>query len=324
MSMSTPQADASAGRRRPPGYTLAQAMGWGSLALGIPQTTMPGRFCQAIGVRDDAGSRAWTLAVGIREHAAAAGILVINRERPVPWLWGRVAGDVMDLTLLMRAWNNRRKRQSATRLAIAMGGVVTTMACDLTAAIRMTGSREQGAAAAQPGLKHASAAITVRQPPDEVFRFWHDFENLPRFMAHLESVEQLAGGRSRWVATAPAGRKVEWQAEVIEEVPNELIAWQSLEDGGVDNAGVVRFMPAPGGRGTEIHLDMDYATPGGAVGATIAKLFGEEPQQQVRDDLRRFKQVVETGVIVRSEGSPEGPHTGRLMRQRPAQPLPAG
>jgi uncharacterized membrane protein len=167
----------------------------------------------------------------------------------------------------------------------------------------------------------ARAAITVRRPREEVYRFWHDFENLPSFMDHLDSVEDRGDGRSRWTAKAPGGRTVEWDAEITADQPSERLSWRSREGSDVENSGTVWFLPAPGGRGTEIHLDLQYDLPGGALGVLIAGLTGEEPRQQVRDDLRRAKQILETGMVVRSEGSPEGPSTRRFIKQRPAQPL---
>ena len=159
---------------------------------------------------------------------------------------------------------------------------------------------------------HLKKAITVNRAPEEVYRFWHDFRNLPRFMRHLEDVQVTGSRRSHWKAKAPAGMTVEWDAVVVDDRPNELIAWRSLEGADVDNSGSVRFTPAPGGRGTEVRVELDYAPPGGAVGATIAKLFGEEPEQQVQDDLRRFKQVLETGEVVYSEATVHGrPHPAR-------------
>lgn len=149
-------------------------------------------------------------------------------------------------------------------------------------------------------------AITVNQPPDKVYQFWHTFENLPRFMEHLDSVRVTGEKRSRWTAKAPAGARVAWDAEIVEDRPNELIAWRSLDGAGIENAGTVRFTPAPGGRGTEVHVEFQYAAPGGALGATAAKLFGEEPSQQVMDDLRHFKQVLETGEVTRSDASAKG------------------
>lgn len=172
---------------------------------------------------------------------------------------------------------------------------------------------------------HVTGSVTVTPPPEQVYRFWHNFENLPTFMDHLESVQSsgnsTSGNRtSHWVAKAPSGRHVEWDAEVIEDRPQQLIAWRTVDGADVRNSGQVRFVPAPGGRGTEIRVELDFSPPAGRVGAAVAKLFGEHPHQQIRDDLRRFKQVVETGEVIRSDGSPEGTDTRRTVAQRPGQP----
>ena len=167
-------------------------------------------------------------------------------------------------------------------------------------------------------MLHVKKSVTVNCPREDVYQFWRDLENLPRFMLHLESVKTAGDRRSHWIAKAPAGKTVEWDAEIIEERPNELIAWRSLAGSDVRNEGAVRFTQAPGDRGTEVHVELQYDAPAGRAGATIAKLFGEEPSQQIRDDLRRFKQVMETGEIVRSEGSLEGAGQGAL-KQRAAQ-----
>jgi uncharacterized membrane protein len=140
-------------------------------------------------------------------------------------------------------------------------------------------------------------------------------------MAHLQSVEPLGGGRSRWRATGPVGVEFDWEAEVTDERINEFITWQSVGDATVENTGRVEFRPAPGNRGTEVRVHLTYRPPAGKLGHTVAKLFGEAPDQQIRDDLRRFKQVVETGEVVRSEGSPEGSTARRQLFQRPAQPV---
>ena len=166
-----------------------------------------------------------------------------------------------------------------------------------------------------------SAAVTVKAPPEEVYAFWHDFERLPSFMGHLESVQATGERRSHWKAKAPAGKTVEWDAEMTEDVPGERISWRSLEGADVENSGTVRFNPAPGDRGTEVRLKMTYDQPGGPLGKIASKFFGEEPKQQVEDALRRFKQVMETGEVVRSDGSPEGHAAGRQLKQRPAHPL---
>jgi uncharacterized membrane protein len=176
-------------------------------------------------------------------------------------------------------------------------------------------------------VKHA---ITINRASEELYQFWRDLQNLPRFMTHLESVQmteqmmnqtadQASGqatsqtlgrptgdGRSHWVAKAPAGTTVEWDAEITEDRPNELIAWRSLEGADVDSAGTVRFEQAPGGRGTVVKLEMHYHPPAGALGAGIAKLFGEDPEWQVKEGLRRFKQLMEIGEVITTEGQPAG------------------
>jgi uncharacterized membrane protein len=299
-----------------PNDPLPRALGWASLGLGIPQVSVPGAFARAIGVRPDDEARAWTVAVGVRELAAAAGILEIGRPRPTGWLWSRVAGDAMDLTLLLCALGS--KPLSRARVLGATGYVLAVTAADVAAALRMSSHPELHA---EPGPLRARAAITVRRRREEVYRFWRDFENLPSFMDHLDAVEDRGQGRSRWKARAPGGRSVEWDAEIVEDHPYDRLSWRSREGAGVESAGTVAFVSVPHDRGTEIHLDMQYDLPGGALGVLIAGFGGEEPRQQVRDDLRRAKQILETGMVVRSEGSPEGPSRRRFIRQRPAQPL---
>jgi uncharacterized membrane protein len=153
---------------------------------------------------------------------------------------------------------------------------------------------------------HVEKSVTINRPAEDLYRFWRDFTNLPRFMKHLDSVSASGQRRSHWVATGPAGVKVEWDAEITEDRPNELIAWRSLEGADVANAGTVRFEPSTGGRGTVVRVVFDYTPPAGALGAAVSKLFGEEPRQQVEGDLRRFKSVMEAGEIPTSTGQPAG------------------
>lgn len=149
-------------------------------------------------------------------------------------------------------------------------------------------------------------SITIDKPVAEIYRFWRQLENLPRFMKHLESVTTIDEQRSRWVARAPFGQTVSWEAVITDDRPDELIAWRSIEGGSVETVGRVRFQPAPGNRGTEVHVRMEYKPPAGLVGAAVAKLFGEEPSQQIADDLRRLKQVIETGEVATTTGQPAG------------------
>jgi len=138
--------------------------------------------------------------------------------------------------------------------------------------------------------------LTISKPPEELYRFWRNFENLPRFMHHVESVQVKDDTHSHWKVKGPAGKSVEWDAVIINDIANELIAWKST-DAEIANAGSVRFRSAPGGRGTDVTINLEYDPPAGKVGMLVAKVFGEEPTQQVLDDLRRFKEVIEAGEI---------------------------
>ncbi len=149
-------------------------------------------------------------------------------------------------------------------------------------------------------------AITVSRDRGEVFRFWRNLENLPKFMKHLKSVKVTGERTSHWVANAPAGRTVEWDAEIINEDENEIISWRSLEGSTVPNAGSVRFSDATGNRGTEIRISLQYNPPGGVVGALFAKMFGEEPEQQITEDLGRLKAMIESGQVPTNSGQTSG------------------
>jgi uncharacterized membrane protein len=149
-------------------------------------------------------------------------------------------------------------------------------------------------------------AFTINRSPEELFAYWRRFEQLPQFMSHLVSVRQLDERTSHWVAKGPAGRQVEWDAEIINEIPNELIGWRTIGDADVVSAGSVRFKPAPGGRGTEVRVRLQYQPPAGRLGSTLAWLLGHEPSQTIQEDLRKFKQLMEAGEVPTIEGQPRG------------------
>lgn len=155
------------------------------------------------------------------------------------------------------------------------------------------------------GKVHVTKSVTINKSPAELYRFWRSFENLPQFMSHLESVTTESDKRSHWKAKAPLGTSVEWDAEVTSDVENERIGWKSLENSDIANSGVVEFLPTVE-RGTEVKVVLTYQPPAGKLGSLIAKLFGEEPEQQIAEDLRRFKSLMETGLIMKIEGQPSG------------------
>jgi uncharacterized membrane protein len=293
---------------------LARGLGWASLGLGAVQLSAPDMVRRVSGVDDSSLSRVMVPVVGVRELFHT--VVLLGSRRPGPWVWTRVAGDVMDLATLGCAVSSRRGKRRR-RAMTATGAVAGITAVDLYTAIR---------AGRRPWAYGLSlhAAITVKRPRDEVYGFWRDLENLPRFMIHLRSVQVIDQRRSHWIAMGPAGKDVEWDAQIVEDRPEELIAWRSAAGARVRNSGSVSFTDAPGGRGTEVRVELRFDPPGGILGAAFARMLGEHPDQQVRDDLRRFKQVMETGEVVRSEGSPEGVHAIRQLRQRPAQPVMSG
>jgi uncharacterized membrane protein len=287
----------------------ARGLGWFSIGLGLAQIGAPRTVARLIGVSDDDETRNTMFAIGLREITSGIGIL--SRPRPAGWVWTRVGGDLMDLALLGKALNS--ENSDRTRVTAATAAVLGVTALDFLTGRQLSGDGSNGFEGAKTSRQiEVVVAITINRPRHEVYGFWHNFENFPRFMAHLESVERIDDRRSHWKAKAPAGAAVEWDAETTEDRPNELVAWRSLPDSEVPNSGQVRFRDAPGNRGTEVIVELKYQPPGGRIAALLAKLFGEEPSQQVKSDLRRLKQVMEIGEIVHSDASIyPGPHPAR-------------
>jgi uncharacterized membrane protein len=277
-------------------------LGWFSIGLGIAQLLAPRRVAQAAGVPDQGNLMR---AVGVRELASGVGILA--RPRPANWLWSRVAGDAMDLAMLGMAARSTHTYDQRRRGALATAAVAGVAVLDLLSSIDNAQREKRERGEDTGGVAEVHKSIAVNRSPEECYRFWHDFENFPNFMQHLKSVRLTGENRMRWKARGPAGLTVEWDAEIVADEPNRFLAWRSLQSADVDNAGSVRFEPAPGGRGTIVRVDLQYRPPGGAAGSMVARLFGEEPSQQIDDDLRRFKWLIETGEIPTTVGQPAGP-----------------
>jgi uncharacterized membrane protein len=282
---------------------LAKGLGWFSIGLGLTELLAPRAIANISGVSKE---RTGLIRLyGLREIAAGIGIFA--QQNPGPAVWSRVAGDALDLISLGIA--STSPDANGGRITFATANVLAVTALDVICAKQLSSYANRGI--------HAKASCIVNSSPEEVYSFWRSFENLPRFMRHLEAVEDLGDGRSRWKAKGPAGTEVEWEATIIADVPGEVITWRTVENSDVDHAGAVRFERAPGGRGTIVKVNLEYNPIGGVLGAAVAKLFGEEPEQQLNDDLRRFKQVVEVGEVVVSEATLLG--TG-YMEQLPGRP----
>jgi len=295
---------------------IATALGWFSVALGAAEILAPGTLADLIGIRNDTTKRTMLRSplFGMREVAAGAGILAQGRN--ARWVWARVAGDVVDLGTLGAALSDHKNdRRRVKGALIAVAGVT---ALDILTATQLSHTNGSIARFISRGGRSSEIrkSIWVNKSPEEAYSFWHDFENLPRFMHHLESVQSIGEDRTRWRARGPMGRTFEWVARLEKDQPNRLIAWRSLDRSDISNSGSVFFERAPGGRGTIVHVEMKYERPGGLLGAGVAKLLGKEPGQMLEDNLRAFKQVIETGEVIQSDASiHETMHPGRPSRR---------
>jgi len=244
---------------------------------------------------------------------AAANINVGNGERMV----SLAAGAILGLLGLER-------RDKFGWLAAGLGGAMVyrglTGRCHLYQALDISTVDEQphhliGESTvagrthipAEDGIR-ISESFLINQPAEKLYDYWRRLENLPRVLTHLKSVQVVDDKLSRWIADAPgiAGGEVQWDAEMVADEPHSRIAWQSLPGSTVDSHGAVTFVKAPADRGTAVHVEMRYSPPGGQLGHWISKLFGEAADQQIREDLRNFKRLMETGEVLTTAGQPRG------------------
>ncbi len=290
---------------------LARGLGWFSIGLGLAELLAPGGVAKISGVSKK--NTGLIRLFGLREIASGIGIFAQGR-RPAEAVWSRVVGDALDLACLGAAFATPQTKKG--RLAFATANVLAVTALDVLCAQQL--SAGEGGGTTKGGTTQVKNSLIINRAPEELYQYWHNFENLPNIMKHLESVRVSDERRSHWVAKAPAGTSVEWDAEITEDRPNELIAWRSLEGSDVENSGSVRFERAPGNRGTIVRVEINYTPPGGALGSLVAKLFGEEPGQQAQESLRCFKQLMETGEVAVSDGTF---YDNGILTQRPARPV---
>ena len=272
---------------------LTRGLGWFSIGLGLTEVLAPRALEKFLGVRHSS----WLIRLmGLREIAAGIGIL--SQRRQAEWLWARVGGDVIDMAGLgMALASPTANAANISSALVAVGGVTALDVCCAQEVSRRNGAGERRVTVRK--------SIQINRPAQEIYRFWRKLENLPRFMSGLESVREADGRRSHWVAIGPAGKRVEWDAEIVLEEENQRIEWRSLAGSDIDHRGAVRFAAAPGGRGSFVKVEMVYDPPGGWFGG-IAKLFGRAPEQQIHEDLHRLKELMETGEIITTRGQPSG------------------
>jgi len=336
---------------------FARALGWYSVALGATELLASKPLAEALGVSEHSrrirlfGARelahaalvftqptvgVWSRVLGDVMDLASLGA-ALKPENPararvaaaLGLVTATTVADTMCALSLVGAGRHNSvqvpvpdaPQRAHTLLRLAPGALVVAAGAALYMMRGSTAPLPQNVAqrrarAAAPGIE-VERAITITRPVSEVYAYWRDFENLARFMSHLESVHVESGGRSHWVAKGPAGSRVEWDALLTDEQPERRLAWRSVEGSQIMNEGRVDFAAAPADRGTEVRVRLTYHPPAGTLGAAFARLFGEEPSQQVDEDLRHLKRLLETGAEPTNEGQPSGrksPVTRALAR----------
>lgn len=253
------------------------------------------------------------------ESGGAKGVNIGDMERTV----SVVAGGGMALLGLRNLASLPGLLMTAMGGGLIYRGVTGHCTCYEQLGINTAKQKPNTAVAARHGTK-VEKCILINRSPEEVYRFWRKLENLPQFMEHLESVREIDSMRSHWVAKGPMGMQVEWDAEIFNERPNEMIAWRSMAGSEVDTAGSVHFVAAPGGRGTEVRVSLKYDPPAGKLGIALAQLFGEDAHSQMNEDLVRLKRVLEAGELPTTEGQTSGrcaattPNASAVGASRPA------
>jgi uncharacterized membrane protein len=278
---------------------LPRVIGWSSVGVGAAQLAAPAAIARVLGVMPSRQASVATRMMGIANLAIGTGLILGPRRGSR--MWARFAGDAVGVGLL--AWAFRGERGNGGRVAAALAASAGLLAVDALAARRMSRAQQRPAPLV--------FAVTINKPPSEVYAFYRKLENLPSFMDYLETVEERGDRLSHWVARLPlGGRTIEWDAEMTEDKPGEKIAWQTVEGSTFAHRGEVTFASAPGGKGTEVRVAMEIELPGIDPSATLARLL---TRPQIKGDLRRLKQVIETGEVVLSDAS-------AVRGKHPAQP----
>lgn len=278
---------------------VANGLGWFSIGLGLAELLAPRTMSRVIGARRDHPTLMRIF--GVREIAAGA---VIFSGMRAAGCWSRVAGDAIDLACLGKTLAT--PKSDTGRAVFSTVNVAAVTAVDALTAWKLTKSRS-GAFDVR-----IERAVVVNKSPEECYRFWRDYQNnTPKYMPRIESVRETEGGRQHWIAKGPAGARIEFDAVLTADEPGKCISWRTVEGSDIDHSGSVHFDPAPAGRGTVVRINMYYSPTTLVSGAAgLAQLLGKVPEVEMYKDLRRFKQLMETGEVVRTEGQPAGRTSG--------------
>lgn len=282
------------------GQKLAMGLGWFSLGLGLYEMVAPRHLGRILGMED----RAELLRLyGLREIGTGIGILSQRSPgKPAPWVWGRVAGDALDLATLSTGLSpdNPKRDNVVAAIAVVAGVTLLDAACAQGLSEQQRERQEAAGRSTDPG--NVERSLTIGKSADELYHVWRDPQTLPRLMGDFANVTVLDDTRVHWRVPAPLGRCLEWDAQTVEDQPGKLVRWQSVD--GIASEGSVRFDPAPGDRGTEVTLLLHFDSPGGALGDGLAKVFGGLPKMAAAKALRRFKSLAETGEIPTTRPQP--------------------
>lgn len=272
---------------------MERGLGWFSVGLGLAEVAAPGLLARSLGMEN----RTEVVRLcGLRELCTGIGLLAQRGPgKPAPWLWSRVGGDALDLTLLLSALtpDNPKRRNAEVAVALVAGVTIVDMAAAKRASEKQ---REAAGPSADPG--EIQRSLTILRSAEELYELWRDPQTMRRIMADFAEVTPPNGdGRMHWRLNAPLGRRLEWDSQVVEERPGEMVRWRSSDGGDLPMEGTVQFRTAPGDRGTEAKLHVHFDPPGGAFGGAAAKLMGVAPDMIAGKALRRFKALAETGEV---------------------------
>jgi uncharacterized membrane protein len=276
----------------PPTRSLSKGLGWFSIGLGLGEIFAAGPLARLVGVPNRSSTR-WILrCLGLRELGAGLGLL--SQPKRAGWLWARATGDLMDMALLGSAMLSPETNR--VRTSVAMSAVLGVTALDAWA----------GQKALDEDTGPVRRAVTIRKSAREIYDYWRDLSNVPRFMDGIEDVEDLDARRSRWRARGPGGAILSWDAEIVEDRAGESIQWRTRDDSALHHEGAVRFVPSADGKSTEVHVSIRYGRSKGAgavVKAMIAPLSDVAIGAKLEADLGRLKQLLEIGHVMRSDAS---------------------
>jgi uncharacterized membrane protein len=279
---------------------LVQGLAWFSVGLGLTALLAPRTLGSVAGL---GGRSGLVRMVGARELASGIGLM--SSRDSTPWLWSRVAGDAMDI-LTLGAVALKPTGGGNLRALLSLALVAGVTAADVSASLRYS-SKSRGQQSRRLSAEdYVERSTIISKTPQECYEFWRKRTNAPVFMRHIESVSEIDEKTSRWVAKLPGGKRVEWESRITDDVPGKRLAWHSLHQSPLVHAGAVSFDPAPGGRGTVVRVVFHYRAPATPGGTAAARALSFGPAFEITEDLRRFKQLLETGEIATTRGQPAG------------------